>query len=169
MKYPSIPFRFLLDFKGDALQSPLGGTSHRGTDPSPLPLALHKHITNSPGIGRGPRRHRGAAGGREALAAYISHAQHMWLKITILHKHSILRKDKSGILVHVSCLCEGVLCVWSASCKGVSPPAVPARSAPIPLDVPSNSLRITMRFSYISLQFLWCCSSNSLRITREFH
>ena len=38
----------------------------------------------------------------------------------MLHKHSILHKDKSVILVYLSCLCEGVLCVWSVSCKGVS-------------------------------------------------
>ena len=58
--YPSISLRFPLDFKGDSLQLPLVGarTSYRGADPSPLPLALHKHITISQGIGRGPRRHR---------------------------------------------------------------------------------------------------------------
>ena len=29
----------------------------------------------------------------------------------MLHKHSIFQKDKSVVLVYLSCLCEGVLCV----------------------------------------------------------
>ena len=73
MDSPQTSQGYPLHFRGNILQYPLdfsqiskgmpcnfpwAGTSHRGADPPPLPRALPKPITNSQGIGRGPRRHR---------------------------------------------------------------------------------------------------------------
>ena len=96
--YPSISFRFPLDFKGGSLQLPLGADLAQGGRPPPFRL----HFTST---GRRPRRHRRRL--RRPCSLHFTRTTY----VIENHDTSILRKDKSVILVYVSCLCEGVLCV----------------------------------------------------------